>query len=215
MAGIREVEALVAERKVGDLVARHRDARRAVQLWNDGSTTLWRRIRPAASVITTCTISPRQPSSAPRPARRAAARRTATRASPRGRAPSCSITNSSERCDLEPAHECARQHVAGPGGGDRDVREPEDAVRMIVPHVARDARRPARPGRRSPARGTASRVTHADALEPRLHRRVLEHQVGDAVAARRAAARAGRASPPPCPAGRRTPRRPGRTSPRP
>ena len=172
MARIGEVEALVAERKIGDLVARHRQRERGPVVERRIDHLVAADPPGVVGEHRRATISPRQPSSIATTSSPGRARRTATRSAPRGSAPSCSIDELERALDLEPAHERARVARRPPTpsrpGCARSGRRRRDgrAARRARPRTR------ARPDRRSPSSTHVSRGHHAHALEPRLHRRV-------------------------------------------
>src|SRR5207247_7999575 len=75
--------------------------------------------------------------------------------------------------DFEPPDQSAREYVAGPHRGDRDVGEPENPPGVIVSYVARQLARPR--NRPDEAVFDARAPWHdADAFEPGLNRCALE-----------------------------------------
>ena len=124
------------------------------------------------------------------------------------------MTNSSERCTSSQRTSARASDVAGPGGRHGNVGEPEDPVRVVVPHVARHLAGARRRADQAELEALLPRYG-TDALEASLHRGVLEQEIGPPGAAlgQHAASRARISSAIPAGMSNSTP--PGRTRPRP
>jgi hypothetical protein len=172
ITGVGEIEALVAEREVGELVAaqRHGQAEPVVQA----------RIHDINIADFPLVVGGDHVHALASPAFDEAhgnrGRPQGRQRSPQGTAAVLLQTLAHERqraLDLEPALHRARHHVTGIHHGHRDVRVTVDSVRMRVPHVARQ---PARAGsgthQSEDARLLAAQ--RARLLEARHDRRCLE-----------------------------------------
>src|SRR6266540_259201 len=174
MPGVRQVEALVAEREVGDLVPRHRQPqRRPVVKGGIGHLV------PADAAVRVGRHDVHDLAAPPfhhRDRQFVRAQRSARHADGAlGESGQLLDRELEGPLDFEPPHHRAGEHVARPHRGDRDVGEAEDPPGVVVPHVARQLAGP----RDGPDETVldARRARHdADALEPGLDRCALEQQ---------------------------------------
>ena len=135
MSGIGEVEALIAQRKVGDLVAGQCQCQRGpvAKRWINDFVAANR--APLIGDYDVCDLA--APSFREGNHEFVWSQLSTWNSDLTAWELSELIEHELQRASyFQPAHECPRMHVARPCGRHRNVRETEDAVRVIVPDIA-------------------------------------------------------------------------------